>query len=391
MDRKCAIKKYIIGNQIGKGAFGHVYSAKFNPEYLEFEDLEEPEILTSLQFSKTTDNVGLVETSDSPENKETNNSPKNKETNDSPTNILLPGPKVEQNIDYDKKMAIKITKNEPRFIRAALKEIAILEELNINNRHNAPIINLLDSYLEDEIPYLVFEKMDINLYRFYRDNHISYPTSMSIFYQIALALEYIHGRNIIHMDLKPENIMLDYKCTTLKIIDFGSASRTHTKHKYFYVQSRYYRAPEVVFNLEISPAIDVWSLGCIIFEILFKKPLFPARESNYELIYLFSISLGVPLEHAAGMDRYFFSPIFKKQYIWNIKMQKYELKHKQVNDMPIDKFGLEKRIRRKLQTEYPNINTFKLLQVLLKILTYNYEQRLHASEILEYGYLGNIL
>lgn len=375
MEGEYNIKKYILGEQLGKGTFGYVYDAKFNPDY---QDLFQPDILTTTAIIQNTNNVGATDKmEDTTQNKEDT-----QEVADTSTLLL-----EKKDVNLKCKMAIKITKNEPRFIKAALREITFLEELNVNNRNQAPIIKLLDSYLDNEIPCLVFEKMDINLYNFYKDNHINYSMAMSIFYKTTLALEYIHGRNIIHMDLKPENIMLDFKGRDLKIIDFGSACRNYTKHKYFYVQSRYYRAPEVVFKLKITPAVDIWSLGCIVFEILFQKPLFPARESNYELIYLFSISLGVPLDLDSDFNKYFFSPIFKKQYMWNRNFKKYELKYKQINDMPIDKFGLEKRLKRKLVMEYPGIYTNKLMAVLLKILTYNYFQRLSASQILEYGYL----
>lgn len=386
MDSKNQNKKYILGNQIGKGAFGKVYSAKINPEYFQkFKELKEQTILIddttftplikNSKKARSIDNIHTKFEFTLNENEEKTHTEENIENNN--TN------------NFNSKMAIKITKNEPKFIKSALREIAFLKELNLNNKNRAPIIKLLDTYFENEIPYLVFEKMDFNLYSFYKNHYISYSRAMRIFYRTTLALEYIHSRNIIHMDLKPENIMLDYNCANLKIIDFGSACYNFTKLKYFYVQSRYYRAPEVVFKLNITSAIDIWSLGCIIFEILFQKPLFPARESKYELIYLFSISLGVPFDLEPTMSKYFFSPIFKKKYFWNNNIRQYELKYKQINNMPLDKFGLEKRLRRKLKTEYLSLDTTKLLQILLKILTYNYSQRLNASQILEYEYLGD--
>ena len=84
--------------------------------------------------------------------------------------------------------------------------------------------------------------------------------------------------NLIHCDLKPENIMLkEQGKTAIKIIDFGNACFSHNKI-YKYVQSRYYRAPEIVMQLPYSTQIDMWSLGCIMYELHFGKPLFKSDQ-----------------------------------------------------------------------------------------------------------------
>ena len=107
---------------------------------------------------------------------------------------------LEGEIDMNMKLIIKITKKEPKFLKSSYEKIEFLKDLNLHNINNAPIINMLDCYTENEIPYLVFEYMDINLYSFYKKNFISFPMAMGIFYQVVLGLEYIHGRNIIHTD-----------------------------------------------------------------------------------------------------------------------------------------------------------------------------------------------
>ena len=96
---------------------------------------------------------------------------------------------------------------------------------------------------------------------------------------------------MIHCDLKPENIVFkDKNCQDIKIIDFGASCRDW-KNGFFYVQSRFYRAPEIVLGCPYDHAVDMWSLGCIVFELVHGKPLFPAMDEN-ELMEFFVLTIG---------------------------------------------------------------------------------------------------
>ena len=84
-------------------------------------------------------------------------------------------------------------------------------------------------------------------------------------------------RNIIHCDIKPENIVFkEMGKSGVKLIDFGSACFADNK-EFTYIQSRYYRSPEIVLMKPYDHKIDVWSLGCLIYEIFTGTPLFPSR------------------------------------------------------------------------------------------------------------------
>ena len=111
--------------------------------------------------------------------------------------------------------------------------------------------------------------------------------------QTLLCLKEMKSLGIVHADIKPENILTDDESLKkTKIADFGTAC--YEEHQIFtYIQSRYYRAPEVLYGLRYGPAIDMWSLGCVIYELIVGTPLFPA-ENEEELDEMLKIALGPP-------------------------------------------------------------------------------------------------
>ncbi|RRT52904.1 hypothetical protein B296_00050185, partial [Ensete ventricosum] len=103
-------------------------------------------------------------------------------------------------------------------------------------------------------------------------------------YQILRGLKYVHSANVLHRDLKPSNLFLNENCD-LKLGDFGLARTTsETDLMTEYVVTRWYRAPELLLNCsEYTAAIDIWSVGCILGEIVSRQPLFPGRDYVQQL------------------------------------------------------------------------------------------------------------
>jgi len=129
--------------------------------------------------------------------------------------------------------------------------------------------------------FIVTELLRDNLYEFYKYNRLS---GQSIYFtmnrlqkitqQCLVALDFIHNLDIIHCDLKPENILIkSYRECRIKVIDFGSSCYIHDDLS-TYVQSRSYRAPEVILGCSYDTKIDIWSLGCILGELLIGNVLF---------------------------------------------------------------------------------------------------------------------
>lgn len=179
-------------------------------------------------------------------------------------------------------VCLKIIKNDKDFFDQSLDEIKLLKYVNKNDpadqRH---LLRLYDYFYYKEHLFIVCELLRANLYEFQKFNQDScgevYFTLcriQAIARQCLEALEYLHHLKIIHCDLKPENILIkSYSRCEVKVIDLGSSCFL-TDNLCLYVQSRSYRAPEVILGLPYDEKIDMWSLGCILAELYTGEVLF---------------------------------------------------------------------------------------------------------------------
>lgn len=194
-------------------------------------------------------------------------------------------------------VAIKVIKNKKRFHQQAGFEIKILQTLLENDPEDAKnVVKVKNYFLFRNHICITFELLQINLYQLLQRNHLkglSLKLIKKIAIQILVALQYLGENDIIHCDLKPENILLTKKDSAyIKIIDFGSScfedEKIHT-----YIQSRFYRAPEIILGIRYTSAIDMWSLGCILVELFTGKPIFPGRNEEEQFTYIMEV-LGAP-------------------------------------------------------------------------------------------------
>ena len=133
---------------------------------------------------------------------------------------------------------------------------------------------------------IVFELMSLNLFDLVKSNKfrgMKLSVIKKFAQSIARALSFVHRKKIIHGDLKPENVLLQqYGRTGVKVIDFGSSVYTDGK-LLTYVQSRFYRAPEVILGCHYDTAVDMWSFGCLLAELVSGQPLLPGRDEEDQL------------------------------------------------------------------------------------------------------------
>ncbi|XP_064937696.1 mitogen-activated protein kinase 12-like isoform X2 [Musa acuminata AAA Group] len=181
-----------------------------------------------------------------------------------------------------------------------LREIKLLRLLRHPDIVEIKHIMLPPSRREFKDIYVVFELMESDLHQVIKANDDLTPEHYQFFlYQLLRALKYIHTANVFHRDLKPKNILANADCK-LKICDFGlaRASFNDAPSAIFwtdYVATRWYRAPELCgsFFSKYTPAIDIWSIGCIFAEMLTGKPLFPGKNVVHQLDIMTDL-LGTP-------------------------------------------------------------------------------------------------
>jgi dual specificity protein kinase YAK1 len=197
-------------------------------------------------------------------------------------------------------VAVKVIKNHPAYHHQARCEVAILQLLNgrADPEDAAHIVRLRDTFAHARHLCLVFEALQLNLYELLKQNNfrgLSTPLLRLFLGQLLTALSALRRAGIIHCDLKPENVLLvSLTSAELKLIDFGSAC-AEGRTVYSYIQSRFYRAPEVVLGAAYGAAIDMWSLGCMAAELFLGLPLFPGA-SEYNLMQRITEALGPPPE-----------------------------------------------------------------------------------------------
>lgn len=171
-----------------------------------------------------------------------------------------------------------------------LREIKLLRLLKHPDIVEIKHIMLPPSRREFRDIYVVFELMESDLHHVIRANDDLTPEHHQFFlYQLLRSLKYMHSANVFHRDIKPKNILANSDCK-LKICDFGLArvSFNDAPSAIFwtdYVATRWYRAPELCgsFFSKYTPAIDIWSIGCIFAEMLTGKPLFPGKNVVHQL------------------------------------------------------------------------------------------------------------
>uniref|UniRef100_A0A665T2L1 non-specific serine/threonine protein kinase n=1 Tax=Echeneis naucrates TaxID=173247 RepID=A0A665T2L1_ECHNA len=219
-------------------------------------------------------------------------------------------------------VAIKILKNHPSYARQGQIEVGILNRLSAENADEYNFVRSYECFQHKGHTCLVFEMLEQNLYDFLKHSKFS-PLPLRHIRPILQMLMCFLG--LIHADLKPENIMLvdplrqPYR---VKVIDFGSASHVSKAVCSTYLQSRYYRAPEIILGLPFCEAIDMWSLGCVIAELFLGWPLYPGA-SEYDQIRYISQTQGLPAEYllSAGTktSRFFNRGPDSSYPLWRLK------------------------------------------------------------------------
>ena len=213
--------------------------------------------------------------------------------------------------------------------------------------------------------YLVFDFMDTDLHAVIRANILEDIHKQYIIYQVLKCLKYMHSANLLHRDLKPSNLLLNSECH-VKVADFGLARSLDKKVDQQplltdYVATRWYRAPEILLGSnKYTKGVDMWSLGCILAELLIGKPVFPGTSTLNQLDRVMEITGRPTPEDIESIN----SPLAQTM----------------LESLPPSK-------NRRLRDVFPTASD-DAIDLIKKLLVFNPHKRLTAEQALKHKYVA---
>ncbi|RDW82146.1 hypothetical protein BP6252_03258 [Coleophoma cylindrospora] len=271
-------------------------------------------------------------------------------------------------------VAIKIIRNKKRFHQQALVEVNILQKLrewDPKNRHS--MVNFTQSFYFRGHLCISTELLDMNLYEFIKSNSFrgfSLKIVRRFTKQMLSSLLLLKHHKVIHCDLKPENILLAHPLhSEIKVIDFGSSCFENEK-VYTYIQSRFYRSPEVILGMTYGMPIDMWSLGCILAELFTGVPIFPGENEQEQLACIMEV-FGPPEKHLiekSTRKKLFFDSLGKPR-------------------LTVSSKGRRRRPSSKTLTQVLKCDDEAFLDFLTKCLRWDPERRMKPDEAVRHEFI----
>ncbi|CAG9769493.1 unnamed protein product [Ceutorhynchus assimilis] len=300
-----------------------------------------------------------------------------------------------KDLQMDHSMALKIIKNVEKYREAAKLEINVLEKLSDKDPDcNHLCVKMLDWFDYHGHMCIAFEMLGLSVFDFLKDNSYQpYPLEQvrHIGYQLCYSVKFLHDNKLTHTDLKPENILFvdsdfDFvynskkrkdvkrvKRTDVRLIDFGSATFDHEHHSTI-VSTRHYRAPEVILELGWSQPCDVWSIGCILFELYLGITLFQTHDNREHLAMMQRILGEIPQRMARKTKTKYF---YKGRLDWDEKSS--AGRYVRDNCKPLLRYK-----------QSDDIDHNYLFDLIFKMLDYEPSERITLKEALKHPFFDKI-
>uniref|UniRef100_A0A8R1XTS8 Protein kinase domain-containing protein n=2 Tax=Onchocerca TaxID=6281 RepID=A0A8R1XTS8_ONCVO len=294
-----------------------------------------------------------------------------------------------------RQFALKVIKNVSKYREAARLEINVLNKLQEKDPSGKfLVIQLLDNFDYHGHVCLLFELLGLSVFDFMKaNNYQAYPMEQAryIAYQLCYAVKFMHDNRLTHTDLKPENILFlnsSYRIVEdgkkkrplriiddarVRLIDLGSATFDHEHHSTI-VSTRHYRAPEVILELGWSQPCDVWSIGCILFELYLGITLFQTHDNREHLAMMERILGTLPYRMCRKSKTKYF---YHGRLDWNEKTQAGQ--YVRDNCKPLSRY---------MKSNDPE--DVELFDIISEMLTYEPSQRITLGSALDHRYFKRL-
>jgi len=304
--------------------------------------------------------------------------------------------------DSEDYVAMKIIKNIHKYREAAKLEINVLQKLNSKDPGGKHLcVRMFDSFNFYGHMCLTFEILGESVFDFLKSNgYVGYPLDQvrHMSYQLSYAVKFLHDNHLTHTDLKPENILFvstdwhsEYcpatkrnvrrmRDTRVKLIDFGSATFDWEHHSSV-VSTRHYRPPEVILELGWSQPCDVWSIGCILFELYQGHTLFQTHDNLEHLAMMNRILGDFPAHMVRRTKTSFFTPgTTRLAWDWSAAAARYASQHCR----PLPQY------RRHSPHSATGQEESVMLDLIARMLDYEPDRRMSLKEALRHPFFDRL-